>query len=209
MVHRREWNDTTLVFGNQGDLFGNAMTWWDHETGSIWSQPLGEAILGPRKGAKLEMLPSTLTTWAAWREAHPETQALDVPAWRTSHSLHRMAVVVARGDHAVAYPVPALRDAGVVNDRVGELEIAVVVDPGDANRWAAFSRRLDDSVAEFILTADGLVDVTTGTVFDPFLGTGRSGPLASQALDPLPAFTAFPTDFDTFFPNGRAWEGRE
>ena len=75
MVHRRELNGTVLVLGNQGALWGNAMTWWDHNTGSIWSQPIGEAILGPLKGARLELFPSTLTTWQSWLEAHPESLA--------------------------------------------------------------------------------------------------------------------------------------
>lgn len=51
MVHRRSINDQVIVFGNQGALWGNAMTMFDHETGSVWSQPLGEAILGPARGA--------------------------------------------------------------------------------------------------------------------------------------------------------------
>ena len=49
------------------------------------------------------------------------------------------------------------------------------------------------------------IDRATGTVFDPFLGVGVSGPLADQGLDKLPAFTAFPSDFDTFFPGGNHW----
>ena len=90
MVHRRELDGAAVVLGNQGHLFGNAMTWWDHETGSIWSQPRGEAILGPLTGARLELWPSTLTTWDAWRTAYPETRALDVPGWATGlQSLHR------------------------------------------------------------------------------------------------------------------------
>ncbi len=207
MVHRRQLDQETLVFGNQGALFGNAMTWWDHDTGSVWSQPLGEAILGPRKGATLELLPSTLTTWDAWRAAHPATQALAVQAWRTGFHLEDMAVVVDRGSAAAAYRIPPLRDAGVVNDTVGTTEIAVVADPEDPTRWKVFSRRLDDRVIELELTAEGLMDTATGTVFDPFLGIGRSGPLADQSLDPLPAFTAFPDDFARFFPDGEIWDG--
>lgn len=49
MVHRRELDGAEIVFGNQGALYKDAMTWWDHDTGSVWSQPTGEAILGPRK----------------------------------------------------------------------------------------------------------------------------------------------------------------
>jgi len=205
MVHRRELDGVTLAFGNQGDLFGNAMTWWDHDTGSIWSQPLGEAILGPRKGEKLEGLPSSLTTWDSWIESHAETLALDVHAWRTGFHLEDMAVVVDLGFEAAAYRIPPLRDAGAVNDVVAGLEIAVVSDPGDPARWAVFSRRLDDSIAELEVTPEGLVDTVSGTVFDPFLGLGRSGLLASQSLDKLPAFTSFPDDFQTSFPDGDIW----
>ena len=47
MVHVRTVNGTAEIFGNQGALFMNAMTWWDHTTGSVWSQVWGRAIEGP------------------------------------------------------------------------------------------------------------------------------------------------------------------
>jgi len=205
MVHRRELNGTTLVLGNQGALWGNAMTWWDHDTGSIWSQPIGEAILGPLRGEHLELFPSTLTTWQSWMEAHPESLALDVHAWRTAFNLEDMAVVVDLGTESVAYRIPVLREVGVVNDVVSGLEIAVVIDPADAARWTVFSRRLDSTVVTLELTHQGLVDTASGTLFDPFLGIGRSGPFADQILDKLPGFTSFPSDYLTFFPEGRTW----
>ena len=205
MVHRRVLDGTTLLFGNQGALWGNAMTWWDHDTGSVWSQPLGEAILGPRSGARLELLSSSLTTWDAWRTSHPDSLALDVHSWQTGFDLAQMAIVVDLGRESAAYDIPALREVGVVNDVIAGLDIAVVVDPDDEQRWAAFSRRLDTAVVELELTVEGLVDTITGTVFDPFLGIGRSGPLAEQSLDRLPAFTSFPKDYHTFFPDGRIW----
>ena len=205
MVHRRELDGTTLVFGNQGALWGNAMTWWDHDTGSIWSQPLGEAILGPRTGARLELLTSTLTTWGAWHVSHPDSLALDVHGWETGVDLEQMAIVVDLGSESAAYFIPALREVGVVNDVVAGVNIAVVIDSDDEQRWAVFSRRLDADVVDLELTDEGLVDEASGTVFDPFLGTGRSGPLAEQSLDKLPAFTSFPSDYETFFPNGKTW----
>ena len=205
MVHRRELDGKSLVFGNQGALWGNAMTWWDHDTGSIWSQPLGEAILGPRKGARLELLSSTLTTWEAWQASHPDSLALDVHGWSTGFDLDQMAVVVDFGSESAAYDIPALREVGVVNDVVAGVDIAVVIDPGEEQRWAVFSRRLDGGVVDLELTDQGLVDQASGTVFDPFLGIGRSGPLADQSLDKLPAFTSFPSDYETFFPEGRIW----
>ena len=96
MVHRRSIDGTPIVLGNQGALWGNAMTWWDHETGSVWSQPLGEAILGPLTGTRLELLSSTLTTWDDWRAQHPSTLALDAPGGQSrfdAETLDTVAVV--------------------------------------------------------------------------------------------------------------------
>lgn len=186
-------------------MWGNAMTWWDHDTGSIWSQPLGEAIAGPRKGRRFEPYPVTLTKWDAWRDSHPETLALDVPGRSTNFDLEQMAIVVDFDTDSAAYLVRPLREVGVINDTVAGVDIAVVIDPGSDQRWAVFSRQLDSSVAELELTDEGLVDTNSGTVFDPFLGLGLSGPLADQNLGRLPGFTSFRSDYFTFFPQGRVW----
>jgi len=207
MVHRRSIDGDPILLGNQGALWGNAMTWWDHDTGSLWSQPMGEAILGPLRGTKLTLMPSTLTTWEAWKSAHPGTVALDVHAWPTGFDLVDMTIVVDFGTETVAYSIPALRDVGVVNDVVAGIEIAVVIDPNHDERWAVFSRRLDDSTVVFTMSGAGLIDTVSGSVFDPFVGAGRDGPLANQNLDKLPAFTSFPDDVGTFFPDARIWQG--
>jgi len=60
MVHDRRVNGEAYVFGNQGGLFMNAMTWWDHTTGSVWSQVWGQSISGPLKGTTLELIPASI-----------------------------------------------------------------------------------------------------------------------------------------------------
>jgi hypothetical protein len=209
MVHRRELDGTVLVLGNQGALWGNAMTWWDHDTGSIWSQPLGEAIAGPRKGARLEPLPVWLGDWASWATAHPDSLALDVPGSSNGRfRLADMAIVLELGDEATAWLVPPLQAQGVVNDVVNGLAVAAVTDPTDPDRWAVFSRVLDDGVIVELAPRDGtLVDTVSGTTFDPVRGAALSGPLVGQSLDLLPGFTAFPEDFFTFWPDGTLWTG--
>jgi len=207
MVHRRQVDGEEIVFGNQGALWGNAMTWWDHDTGSVWSQPLGEAILGPRTGEQLELLPSQLTRWGPWRSEHPETLALDAPGGFDRFALEQMALVVDFGTEVAAYPVTRLRDAGVVNDVVAGVEVAVLIDPTNDQRWAVFSRRLDDAVVELTVVDDRLFDAASGTSFDPVRGIGTGGTLDGQILDLLPAFTSFPNDVLTFWPDARFWLG--
>jgi len=206
MVHRRTIDGEAVVFGVQGALWGNAMTFWDHDTGSIWSQPLGEAIAGPRKGQTLELLPVTFTTWEAWLGTHPETLALDVPAGESGFDLSRMAIVLDLAGDTVAYRYPDLLELGVVNDTVAGVEIAVVVDPADPDRWETFARRLaDDTVLTLAIENGRLVDAETGTSWDPVRGFGLEGTLAERSLGVLPGFTMFPRDFDTFWPDGRFW----
>ncbi len=205
MVHRRQVEGETLVFGIHGALWGNAMTWWDHDTGSIWSQPLGEAIAGPRKGQQLELLPVSFSTWSAWREAHPETLALDAPAGRTRFDLEDFYIVVDFTSEAVAYPVEDLHRQMVINDQVAGLEVAIVSDPADQQRWQVFSRRLDEAVLTLEFDDGQLLDTETGTAWDPVTGIATDGPRRGEILDILPALTSFPRDFGTFWPDGIVW----
>ena len=205
MVHRRQVDNETLIFGVHGALLGNAMTWWDHSTGSIWTQPTGEAIAGPRKGERVDLLPSQFTSWAAWRDAHPDTLALDVPAGPSSFDLTDFLIVVDFTDEAAGYAVPDLRRVGVVNDVVAGVPVAVVSDPADPTRWAAYSRTVADEVRTFEMVDGVLVDQDTGTTFTAARGLGIEGPLADEVLDRVAAFTSFPDDFPTFWPDGRIW----
>ena len=205
MVHRRQVGDTTLVFGVHGALWGNAMTWWDHDTGSIWSQPIGEAIAGPRTGETLELLPSEFTTWGAWVEQHPDTLALDAPGGNSGFDLSEFLIVVDFTEEARAYSVPELREAGVVNDVVAGAEIAIVIDPTNPQSWKVFSRRLSDGVVDLEIDGDVLRDRITGTTFDPNRGVPLDGPI-DEVLAILPALTSFPGDYDTFWPDGMVWQ---
>jgi hypothetical protein len=207
MVHSREVDGAELMFGNEGALFGNAMTWWDHDTGTVWSQPLGAPILGPRADTDiaLELLPSQLTTWASWVDAYPMTLALDAAGGPTSFDLADMALVVDLRDASAAFPVPAVRAAGVINDRVGREPVAVIIDPSAPQRWRVYSRRTGDGSVELALDGGQLHDPVSGTTWDLRTGRGLDGPLAADALRPLPAFTSFADDYRRFFPDGRVW----
>lgn len=183
------------------------MTWWDHETGSVWSQPRGEAIMGVLKGERLELMASTLSHWSSWREAHPDTLALEAWGFPMVVGLDDLAFVVDLGEETVAYGYrQVVANGGVINDVVADVEVAIVVDPADEQRWAVFSRRLDDVLVQLVVVEEQLLDTSTGTVFDPVLGFAVEGPLEGEALDRLPATTIFPDDFATFWPEGRLYE---
>ena len=74
-MHDRRLDGTTLRFGNNGALFRNAMTWWDHQTNSVWSQPWGTALFGDLKARALTQIPAEVTPWGTWLAEHPDTLA--------------------------------------------------------------------------------------------------------------------------------------
>ena len=192
MVHRRELEGELIWFGNQGGLWGNAMTWFDHATGSVWSQPLGLAIAGSRRGQRLDLLPSLLTSWGAWREAYPDTVALNVRGGSSGFDRQSMVIVVELEGAAVAYPVPALRRHGVINDEPAGVPISAVVDPRAPDRWNVFSRRTGSGVVELTVHEQGIHDPRSDTLWDATTGLVRRGASGAQPLLRIPALSSFP-----------------
>jgi hypothetical protein len=64
------------AFGVSGLLYNSDVLLYDRRTESLWSQLLGRAISGPRKGEGLTMIPLQHTTWRDWSSRHPETFVL-------------------------------------------------------------------------------------------------------------------------------------
>ncbi len=133
LVHDRRLDGSAAMFGNQGALYKGAMTWFDHGTGSVWSQPLGVAIAGPLAGHGLELMPSQLTTWAQWLAANPDSRVLasDIPSvpysGRRLGEDHVAGLVVA--NHAMAWPYLSVLDAGSIAAEIGGIDLVVSVDP--------------------------------------------------------------------------------
>ncbi|WP_435106388.1 DUF3179 domain-containing protein [Arhodomonas sp. AD133] len=65
---------TTL--GVSGNLVNSNLVMYDRATDSRWPQILGAAVKGEHKGRRLEEFRVIWTTWARWREAHPDTDVL-------------------------------------------------------------------------------------------------------------------------------------
>ena len=129
-----------------------------------------------------------------------------MPGEPTGFDLGELHIVVDFTAEARAYPVDDLRRAGVANDVVAGLEIDVVIDPTDPDRWVVFSRRVAGTVVELEVAGDERRDRLTGTTFDAALGLAvGDGVLAGEILDRLPALTSFPGDVSTFWPDAEVW----
>lgn len=64
--------------GTSGFLYRSNKLMYDHKTRSLWSTLEGRPVVGPLvdQGIQLERLPVVTTTWARWRELHPNTRVL-------------------------------------------------------------------------------------------------------------------------------------
>ena len=79
VVFARELNGEEVELGVSGLLHKNDLVLWDRSTSSLWQQVTGQALAGPERGSILETVPSTMTFFGDWREAHPEGQVLALP----------------------------------------------------------------------------------------------------------------------------------
>ncbi len=144
-MYSRNIDGKILTFGVSGLLYKSNVLMYDHQSESLWSQVKNQAVTGPMTGTRLEVLPSTLTTWENWRKRHPQTEVLSLDTghvrdysrdpyenyYRSRGGLFGffrelvsgfpgkevVAGVVLNGT-ARAYPLEELRKRGKVKDRL-------------------------------------------------------------------------------------------
>lgn len=178
-----------------------AMTWYDHRTKSIWSQPWGRAIQGELKGVELFLLPSQIATWESWLEAHPETLVM-VNGTETLRFLREtfepdFVIGLLWDGEASAYFYEDVEAAGVINDAVGAEPVLVWAQD---ERFHAYLRTLEGEALTFEIVSGQLIDEQSGSVWDPALGLAREGPFEGKVLRPVPSSTAFEWAWLDFFP---------
>ena len=80
VVYNRELEGKAVEFGVSGRLWKSNLLMYDRtsnvEDESLWSQVLGEAVLGVSTGDKLEIIPSDTVTYGVWKKNHPDTEVL-------------------------------------------------------------------------------------------------------------------------------------
>ena len=71
-------NGRPTTFGTSGLLYRSNKLMYDRATNTLWSQLLGEPVIGPLadSGIELSLYPVLLTTWGEWRTEHPDTTVL-------------------------------------------------------------------------------------------------------------------------------------
>ncbi|MEX0917342.1 MAG: DUF3179 domain-containing protein [Candidatus Paceibacterota bacterium] len=80
IVFERRVNGEEIEFGVSGLLWQSNLLMYDRqaneENESLWSQVLGEAVLGPQTGERLAIVSSDTVKYGDWKEKNPDTQVL-------------------------------------------------------------------------------------------------------------------------------------
>ncbi|MBI4123120.1 MAG: DUF3179 domain-containing protein [Parcubacteria group bacterium] len=65
-----------VEFGTSGKLWNSNLVMYDRKTDSLWSQILGEAIVGELTGTKLKVLSSDMVRFGDFKKLHPDGSVL-------------------------------------------------------------------------------------------------------------------------------------
>ena len=187
----------------------NGLVMYDRQTGSLWSQVIGQAVDGRLKGVELTIIPALQTTWERWVSGHPRTLVLDKGGgyrldsyssyYRNSSlgilgqtlvddQLHpkEFVVGVTIGGRANAYPFSVLERTPVINDVFNGVPLLVAFHRASAT-GVVFKSEVGGKRLEFRgVRGSGellMEDIETGTIWEPLTGLAEEGPLAGTILE--------------------------
>ena len=212
LVHDRRIDGRARSFGSYGALYENALTWFDHETRSLWSQPSGVALLGPLAGVRLDMLPARLATWGAWKRERPDTLVLSEGIGATieervnplADAPEAFVIGVSVDGAARGYPLGAITGVAL-NDEVGG--VPVLIYRRDASAGVhVFDRRVSGRALEFEWAGSRLRDRETGSLWDAATGEAVEGRWEGASLRELPYGTALAWAWRAFYPEAGLYE---
>ena len=148
VVYSRELDGQVLIFGNTSALFESDLVMYDHQTGSYWFQVIGEAIVGPLTGKRLEPLPSMTTTWGRWKALHAGTRVLSrdlglLPSFGNPYARDPFAGYAERVNRGqFAFPVTDEK----LDDRLRPGDMVYAVQVGDAHKAYRLTDRRDEVI---------------------------------------------------------------
>ena len=208
-------NGETMEFELIGAIQYNSI-YRDVGTGSIWYQANGRAAMGPMAGERLSEIRVDQMTLEQWLNLFPDSLVLQPDSAATSgYGLFgfdtwderrsdesalpefRWVVGVIHGNQACAYQWAQLRAAGLLQDSVDGLPIAVRLAP-DGISYRVWDRRLNGETLQLSPGANGtMLHIPSNSLFAAD-GVGQGGLYAGQQLQPVAATVEFAHSFQNF-----------
>ncbi|WP_148681243.1 DUF3179 domain-containing protein [Candidatus Nitrososphaera gargensis] len=222
-VFNRMVDGQTLEFGTSGKLYNNNLVMYDRASESLWSQALGEGIVGKYAGTKLERIPFDLAYWREWKGLYPDAKVLSADTgfgrpygadpygdYYTSPSIYfpisnhdsRLGpkeIVIGLEHDGVyrAYQLSKIEEEHVINDDLAGRPVLIASHYQFMTR--VFERTVDDQVLEFEYKDGVMTDRQTGSVWG-FDGVATDGEMTGKRLQRLPLDQGFWFAWAAFHP---------
>jgi hypothetical protein len=207
-VFNRTIDGQVVEFGTSGKLYNSNLVMYDRTSESLWSQALGQAIVGEHAGKKLERISFDVAFWKDWKALYPESKVLSQDTgfgrpygvdpygdyytspdilFPVSHRDDRLGpkeIVVGLENEGTyrAYRLQQIENDHVINDEINGKSIALFsLHPFMAR---AYDSAVDSQTLEFQYN-DGKITDQTGSVWN-FDGEAIEGEMKGKKLTRLP-----------------------
>lgn len=242
ITYDRRVDGQVLDFGVSGLLRNSDMVMFDRQTETWWQQLTGAALVGDFNGTLLDFVPSQVISFGVFAERYPDGLVMsrdtgfnrrygqnpytgydtntgqpflfdgEVDNRLGSAVDHVLATVM--DDVPKAYPFDVIREANVVNDRIGQTPIVIFYQSGvasalddsiidnsrDLGTAGMYKSTLDGDVLTFVANEDGtFTDEQTDSIWNAF-GEAIEGDLAGAELEWVNAFPHFWFAWAAFHP---------
>lgn len=197
-----------LTFVVSGQLWNRSLVMMDQETKSLWSHILGKCMEGKLKDTELEVLPSDMLTWEAWKKEHPETTVLNLK--RTARVFNgdfykqpERFVIGFSGAFGLRHvSFATLKKTPLMNADARGLKLLVLAD-AESTSVRIFERNAGEQTLTFESAGDQLRDRETKSLWDRRSGTAVEGKLKGTKLEPLAGIISFTRAWKTFHPDSK------
>jgi hypothetical protein len=231
-VFNRTVDGQTVEFGTSGKLYNSNLVMYDRNSNSLWSQALGQAIVGKQAGLKLDRIPFDVAFWREWKQLYPDTNVLSrdtgsnrpygadpygsyysnndlfFPVSNKDDRLELKEIIVGleNGGQFKAYKLQQIQDTRVINDRIGNKSLALFSLYPFMVR--VFDSTLDGQKLEFQYNKNSskITDKQTGSEWN-FDGIGTAGPMKGKHLLRLPYDEGFWFEWVAFHPKTALYPG--
>ena len=220
-MYRRELNGTVLDFGHAGILYRDSFVMYDQQTQSLWVHATGRSEHGSMKGKQLTFMPSTVTTWASWKENFPHTLVLPghrrggfMGTYRGMRGNRKIGLAVVVRFKAKLYPFAVLERYPVVNDRFNGVNMVIYYSErsGTATAW---DRGLRSGTLTFERSGEKdahgnrlMQDKETGSLWSWLTGEAVAGSLKGRKLRQTMYNPILNDRFRAFYPEAPVYGAR-
>jgi Protein of unknown function (DUF3179) len=231
-VFNRTVNGQTVEFGTSGKLYNSNLVMYDRTSNSLWSQALGQAIVGKNAGIKLDRVPFDVAFWKEWKQLNPDTKVLSRDTGSTRPygadpygdyytnadlffpvsskddrlGLKEIIVGLENAGQYKAYKLQQIEDSKVINDRIGNKSIALF------SLYPFMVRVFDSTINgqnvefQYDQNSGRIIDNQTGSEWN-FDGIATAGEMIGKHLTRLAFDEGFWFEWVAFHPETELYTG--